>query len=149
MLNVVPRGMALRRLQPTKIFMKYAPIVGRVLFSIMFGMNHFTAGDTMNGMVPSFLPFPGLIVLATGVLLVLCGLAVLVGYKTKVAALALGVFLLGTTFLTWAPQLAGAGDNVIPMTMFLKDMSLAGAALLVSHFGAGPMSMDAKAESQA
>jgi hypothetical protein len=28
-------------------------------------------------------------------------------------------------------------------------MSLAGAALLVSHFGAGPMSMDAKAESQA
>jgi hypothetical protein len=60
-LNVVPRGMALRRLQPTKIFMKYAPIVGRVLFSIMFimfGMNHFTAGDTMNGMAPSFFLSP-------------------------------------------------------------------------------------------
>jgi putative oxidoreductase len=148
----VPRGITLPHLQQPEIVMKYAPIVGRVLFSvmfIMFGMNHMTAGDTMNGMVPSFLPFPGLIVLATGVLLIVGGIAVLVGYKTKLAALALAVFLLATTFLTWAPQLASAGDNVVPMTMFLRDMSLAGAALLVSYFGAGPMSLDAKAEAKA
>ncbi|MBT3448612.1 MAG: DoxX family protein [Bacteroidetes Order II. Incertae sedis bacterium] len=127
--------------------MKFIPLIGRVLFSamfIMFGIGHFTDGQAMidGGMVPSFLPFPMLIVIATGVVLVLGGVAVLVGYRTKEAALGLAVFLLATTFLTWAPMLSTGGQQA--MTMFMKDMSLAGAALLLSHFGAGPMSLDAK-----
>lgn len=126
--------------------MKYAPLVGRIMFSaafLMFGMGHLTDSASMTGMVPSFLPFPGLIVILTGLLLIGTGLAIAVGYKAKLAGLILAVFLLSTAFLVWSPGFA-AGDETATL-MFMKDLALAGGALLISHFGAGPMSMDAKA----
>jgi putative oxidoreductase len=128
--------------------MQYIPLAGRILFSlvfIMFGFGHFTDAQMMvdSGMVPSFLPGKLMIVYLTGVVLVAGGLSVLVGYKAKLGALALGLLMLGTTFLTWAPQLADGGQ--VEMAMFMKDMALAGGAFLLFHFGAGPMSLDARA----
>ncbi len=130
-----------------KIKMKYVPVLGRVLFSIVFlvfGLAHFADTQTMleSGAVPSFLPMKTVVIYLTGIVIVGGGVAVLLGYRTKQAALALGVMMLGTAFLTWMPQLADGG--MVEMGNFMKDMSLAGAALLISHFGAGPMSMDAR-----
>lgn len=128
--------------------MKFLPAIGRVLFSIvflMFGMAHFT--DTQNmlasGAVPGFLPMPTLVIYITGVVIVLGGVGVLLGFKTREAAQALAVMMLATSLLTWAPQLAEGG--VVAMGNFLKDLALAGGALMISHFGPGPMSMDARA----
>lgn len=133
------------------IFMKYAPVLGRILFTVpmlMFGFGHFGQAQMMvdNGMVPSFLPMPLMFVYLTGVLLVLSGLAIAVGFKTKQAALVLAAFLAATTFLVWAPMLSSAGPEMEQVVFgnFMKDLGLTGAALFISHFGAGPMSMDAK-----
>ncbi len=120
--------------------MKYSPLVGRILFAsvfLFFGAGHFTATEIMvdGGMVPSFLPFPTFIVIGTGVAIMAAALAIIAGYRTKEAALILFFFLLGTSFLVWGPE---AGD------LFQRDLALAGAALLIYHFGPGPMSMDAK-----
>jgi putative oxidoreductase len=34
----------------------------------------------------------------------------------------------------------------VQQAMFMKNVALLGAALLVSHFGAGPLSLDARSE---
>ena len=135
------------RLTKTEVDMKYAPLVGRILFAavfVFFGAGHLTATEVMvdGGMVPSFLPFPTFIVIGTGIAIILAGLAIAAGYKTKQAALFLLFFLLGTSILIWGSGFA-AGEQVAT-GMFLKDFGLAGAALMIYHFGPGPMSMDAK-----
>ncbi|MDA1029661.1 MAG: DoxX family protein [Bacteroidetes bacterium] len=130
--------------------MKFLPVIGRILFTaplLVFGFAHLGNAQMMvdNGMVPSFLPMPITIVYLTGVLIILCGGAIAVGYKTKPAALIIALFLLSTTFLVWAPKMASAGpDELEFMGFFMRDLGLAGAALFFAHFGAGPMSMDNK-----
>ncbi len=115
----------------------------------MFGFGHLSDAQMMvdNGMVPSFLPMPLVIVYLTGILLIGCAGAIAVGYRTKQAALVLAAFLAATAFLVWAPMLSTAGPEMeqVVFTNFMKDLGLTGAALLLAHFGAGPMSMDNKA----
>lgn len=128
--------------------MKYAPLVGRILFAaifLMFGMGHLTDSASMTGMVPSFLPAANVIVILTGIVIIVAGLGVLVGYKAKLSALVLFFFMLSTTILVHGAGFAG-GDQ-IGTAMFMKDLSIAGAALLIFHFGAGPMSMDERSSS--
>lgn len=125
--------------------MKFVPLIGRILFSlvfIMFGFNHFTSAAGMTGMVPDFLPAQTLIVYLTGVVSVVGGLMVLVGFRTKIAALVLALFVLSTALFVHASGFF-AGD-MAATTNFMKDLGLAGGALLISYFGPGPMSMDHK-----
>lgn len=65
------------------------------------------------------------------------------GYRTKLAALILATFLLSTVFLVWGAGFMAGEEQATGM--FMRDLALGGAALLISHFGAGPNSMDAKA----
>ncbi len=128
--------------------MKYAPLIGRIMFAapfLMFGIGHLTDAQAMvdSGMVPAFLPAPTIVVYLTGLVIIAGGVAVLVGYRTKLAALVLAGFLLSTVVLVWGAGFM-AGDQMAT-GMFMKDLGLGGAALLISHFGAGPNSMDAKA----
>ncbi|MFT4605515.1 MAG: putative oxidoreductase [Rhodothermales bacterium] len=127
--------------------MQYIPLVGRILFSaifIMSGLGHFTQTAMMSGMVPAWMPAANLVVILTGVAIVAGGLMVLLGYKAKLGGLILALFLIPTALLVHGPGFA-AGDQVAS-GMFMKDMALAGAGLLIYHFGAGPMSMDNKAD---
>ncbi|MFT5145045.1 MAG: putative oxidoreductase, partial [Thalassolituus oleivorans] len=117
--------------------MQYLPVLGRVLFAlpfIMFGFGHLTGAADMAGMVPSFLPMPVIIVYATGLLLVVGGLALAAGFRTKQAALALAVFVLLTAVLVHLPN---AGADMGSFSNLMKDLGLGGALLMISHFGAG------------
>jgi putative oxidoreductase len=130
----------------SEVAMKYAPLVGRILFSaifLAFGMNHLTDAGSLTGMVPDFLPAKTAVVMITGIVIIAAGLMVLLGYRAKLAGQILFVFMLLTTFTVWAGRLADGGE--VAMTMFMKDLALAGASLLIAHFGAGPMSLDEKA----
>ena len=128
--------------------MKYAPLVGRILFSLiflMFGMAHLTDPQMMidNGMVPDFLPMKSVVVILTGLVIIGAGLSVLLGYQTKLGALLLFVFLLSTTLMVWSAGFF-AGEEAAT-GFFMRDLALSGAALLIYHFGAGPLSVDARA----
>ena len=127
--------------------MQYIPLVGRILFSavfIMFGLGHFTQTAMMaENLVPAWMPAADLVVILTGVVIVAGGLMVLLGYKAKLGGLILAAFLIPVAIMVHGPGFA-AGDQV-GTGMFMKDLALAGGALLISHFGAGPMSMDNKA----
>ncbi len=123
--------------------MQYIPLVGRILFSavfLMFGLGHLTAPGDMVGLVPDFVPAKSVVVILTGIAIIAGGLMILVGYRAKLGAQILAGFVIVTALIVHLPGFL-EGDQV-STGMFLKDMSLGGAALLISHFGSGPMSLD-------
>lgn len=116
-------------------------LVGRLLLVGLFLLSGFgkiaayaaTAGYmTAMGVPPAVLP----LVIATEVL---GGLAILLGWKTRIVA----VLLAGFTLLTGIVFHHDFADQ-IQMIMFMKNVSIAGAFLLLAANGAGRFSLDAR-----
>jgi putative oxidoreductase len=86
-----------------------------------------------------------LLVPASGVLALLGGLSVLIGWKARFGALLLMLFLIPVTLMMhrfWGlddPQAA-----MLQRIMFMKNVSMLGGALILAYFGAGPISIDAR-----
>ena len=71
------------------------------------------------------------------------GLSVAIGYKTRWGAWALVAFLVPVTLWMHAYwRLSDPHTAFIEQVLFLKNLSMLGAALLISQFGAGPISID-------
>ena len=85
-------------------------------------------------------PVPDIAVWVSIAILILGGLAILVGFKARWAAAILALFCLVTAFGVHLP----AGD-VGNMTHFYKNLVMAGGFLYVVAFGAGGMSIDKEA----
>lgn len=123
-----------------------AVLVGRVFFSLIFilaGLNHFTK-QMIAFAASQGVPVASIAVPLSGVIAVLGGLSILLGYRAKIGAWLIVLFLIGVTPLHnfWAvkdPMMAQ-----IQMIMFMKNVSMLGGALLISQFGAGPLSFDAR-----
>ena len=120
--------------------------VARLLFVALFLMsapNHFKA-QTIAYAAQQGVPAAGLLVPLSGVIATLGGLSVTLGYKAKIGAWLLVLFLVPVTLLMhnfWAvtdPMMRG-----MQTALFMKNVSMLGAALLITHFGAGPLSLDA------
>lgn len=114
--------------------MDLALLAGRLLFGGFFllnGINHLTRGGAMIGYARhKGIPLPALAVYGTGVLLLLGGASVLLGYQPRVGLALVGVFLLGTTpamhaFWRESDPMARMGEQA----HFLKNAGLLGAAL--------------------
>src|SRR5579859_2120351 len=121
-------------------------LAGRLLFSPIFilaGLNHFSK-QTIAFAVSQGVPLASVAVPLSGVIAVAGGLSILLGCRAKLGAWLIVLFLAGVTPLHnfWAvhdPMMAQ-----IQMTMFMKNISMIGGALLSSQFGAGPFSLDAR-----
>jgi uncharacterized membrane protein YphA (DoxX/SURF4 family) len=117
-------------------------LIGRILFAILFlgsAYGHFAQGKGMTGYAQSKgVPMPGPATYAGGVLLAVGGLSVLLGIWPDLGALVLVVFLVPTAVLMhgfWKETDAQAKQ--MEQIQFLKDISLAGAALaMVGLFAA-------------
>src|SRR5262249_15337138 len=108
------------------------------------GLGHF-APPTIAFATSQGVPMAGLLVPLSGVLALLGGLSILVGYRVKVGAALIAAFLIPVTFKMhafWAAPDAMAFQ--LQMAMFLKNLGLLGGALLVAHFGAGTVSLEAR-----
>jgi putative oxidoreductase len=125
--------------------MKYSTLFGRILFSLIFlmsGMFHFS-GQAVAYAAAHGVPFASIVVPLSGVIAVLGGLSIALGYKARWSAWLLVLFLAPVTFLMhnfWAES-----DSVTAMmqqSMFMKNISILGAALLIAWFGSGPFSLD-------
>jgi len=133
--------------------MKYIPLAGRILYSmifILFGMNHFIKLNDMSQYTASMgVPAPTLATIVAGVMILLGGLSILLGYKTKIGSLLIFVFLILTAFIMhsfWSVE--DAMQSQIQMIMFMKNLSMAGGALLLYYFGTGPLSIEKKSENK-
>jgi putative oxidoreductase len=110
-------------------------LIGRIIaggFFLMNGFNHFAKLGMMSGYAKSKgTPLPGLAVAGTGVLVVLGGASLLLGYHPTVGAILLVIFLLGVSFPIhnfWAVQEPQA--KMTEMVNFMKNMALLGFVLM-------------------
>lgn len=111
-------------------------LIGRILFSALFigsGIAHLTLSDGMAEMAKAKkVPAAKLGVIASGVLILLGGLMVLLGVWADLGALFVVAFLLPTSLLMhnfWAET--DADTKQLQMIQFQKNMGLTGGALLI------------------
>lgn len=121
--------------------MKYIPLVGRSFLSSIFLYSAITKifgfAGTQQMIADRGLPFPTLMLLGNIIFQLVGGISLILGYKTRIGALVLIAFLIPTT-LVFHNFLADPAET----TAFLKNLALIGALLMVSYFGAGPVSLD-------
>jgi putative oxidoreductase len=129
----------------------FVAVLGRFLFAAIFlmsGPRHFSA-QTIAYAAQQGVPLAGLLVPVSGALAVVAGLSILLGYRAKLGAWLIVLFLaLVTPALHnfWAvkdPMMAQ-----MQMVNFMKNLSMAGGALLITQLGAGAWSLDARRQAQ-
>jgi putative oxidoreductase len=122
-------------------------VLGRLLFAVIFvmaGSNHFNK-QTIGYATSQGVPLASIAVPLSGVLAIVGGLSILLGYRAKLGAWLIVLFLVPVTFMMhkfWT--VSDPMMSQIQMVMFMKNVSMLGGALLISHFGAGPFSLDAR-----
>lgn len=121
-----------------------API-GRLLFSAMFilsGINHFTQREALVGYARSAgVPLAELGVFVSGVMLLLGGLAVLLGLFARTGAALIALFLVAAALFVHDFWNFAAPEAQQQQVQFFKNLALAGGALLIIYFGPGPYSL--------
>jgi putative oxidoreductase len=123
----------------------YLVPLGRLLFTLIFLESvpmHFSA-QGIGYAAHSGVPWPNLLVPLSGILALAGGLSVLLGYHARIGALLLALFLIPITLMMHAFWNIPGSEARMQMVMFMKNVSMLGAALMIMHFGAGPISIDA------
>jgi len=118
-------------------------IIGRVLFALIFinsGISHLTKLEAMTGYATyKKVPAAKLSVIVSGVMILIGGLYIALGIYADLGALLIALFLIPAAFLMhafWKETDATAKQN--ESIGFFKDLSLAGAALIIfALVGAG------------
>ena len=75
---------------------------------------------------------------------IVAGIALIVGFKARWAALALAIFTLATALLFHNYWTLPADKQFVDMLMFWKNLAITGGLLIVFAFGAGGWSFDAR-----
>jgi putative oxidoreductase len=123
--------------------MKSLVIIGRVFFSLIFLMTlmgHFKQ-QTIDYVSSQGVPAASYLVPLSGIIASVGALSIILGYKAKAGAWLLIIFLIPVTFYMHAFW-KETDPLKMQMTNFMKNLSLIGAALLITYFGSGPLSID-------
>jgi putative oxidoreductase len=127
------------------LVMKYIVLLGRILYSAIFiaaSLGHFSQ-STIAFASNAGVPLANILVPLWGILGFLGGLSILIGFRAKYGAWLLVIFLVPVTFMLhqfW--NVDDMMESGIQKAMFLKNLSMLGAALLITYFGSGPMSVE-------
>jgi putative oxidoreductase len=136
-------------LEATSFWQGSVVVLGRLFFALIFlfaAPNHFTK-QTIAFSASQGVPLASIAVPLSGVVAIAGGLSILLGYHAKIGAGLLVLFLVPVTLMLhkfWTvtdPMMAQ-----IQMILFMKNVSMLGGALLITQFGAGPFSLDARRE---
>lgn len=118
-----------------------AALVGRILLVLIFlqsGIEKFVQySGTLGYMTRAGLPFPEVLLVASGVVETLCAVAIIAGWKARWAAAALVVWMIPVTVIFHNPAL-GQG----PMIHFMKNLAITGGLLMLFAFGPGAWSVE-------
>ena len=118
-------------------------LLGRILLSVIFLLSGFGKLTAIAGTAGYFgslgLPMPTVTAIAVGLIELLGGLAILVGFQTRIAAWVLAIFTVASALVAhtgWADQMQ--------MISFMKNLAVAGGFLVLASSGAGALSVDAR-----
>ncbi|CAN7573404.1 DoxX family protein [Pseudorhodoferax sp. LjRoot39] len=121
-------------------------LVGRILVAVLFipaGFGKLTGFAGTVGYIGSVgLPLPQVGAALAIVVELGLGLALLVGFKTRLAALVLAVFTLAASFFFHNYWAVPADKAMVQQLMFMKNVAIAGGLLAFVAFGAGRFSVD-------
>jgi putative oxidoreductase len=121
----------------------HAALVGRIFYSslfILYGWFKLTAyTGTTAYMANHGLPVPALAAVIAILFELGGGLLMLVGYQTRLMALALAVYVLVAALIAHTHWADGA-----QLVNFFKNMAITGGSLAFVAFGAGRYSLDAR-----
>ena len=131
-------------------------LVARILLSFMFifaGFGKLTDPAGTAGMITGAgLPAATALAYLAGLFEFVAGLAVLVGFQTKIAGRAIALFCIftgvmfhsGTVAVPGWPDAALGWINTLNGIMLMKNVTLAGAYILLATYGPGLYSVDAR-----
>ncbi len=122
-------------------------MIGRLLLALMFVLAGFSKiggfAGTVGYMQAKGIPAASVLAVLTIILELGGGLALVFGFYTRWAALALGLFTLLVSFIFhnfWAMPEA---QQMMQQLLFMKNLSVAGGMFVLAAFGAGALSLDA------
>lgn len=125
--------------------MQQSPIVlvGRILLSIIFILAGFGKITALGGTAGYFgsmgLPMPMVTAVVVALVELLGGIAILVGFQTRIVSYVLALFCVATAFVAhfdFADQMQAIN--------FQKNLAMAGGFLVLAAYGAGALSIDAR-----
>jgi putative oxidoreductase len=131
---------------PTTMTIPWAPLAGRILLCTIFLLSGVTKFIDWQGtaayMASKNMPLIPVLLPLAGALEIVCGLALLLGTKSRLAALALFFFLIPTTFIFHNFWAQAGMEYTNQMHHFLKNLAIMGGLALIVGLGPGHPSID-------
>lgn len=123
-----------------------AALIGRILIAIMYvpaGWSKIGGFEgTAKYIASKGLPMPEVGAVIAIAVEILAGIALLVGWKTRWAALVLAVFTVAATVFFHNFWAVAADQQMVQRLMFNKNVAIIGGLLLAYAFGPGRYSVD-------
>jgi|TARA_B100000315_G_C14397588_1_gene504918 putative oxidoreductase len=138
-----------------KLKYQFTDFLFRALFSLIFiglGFEHIFQDAQIQSMMPAWLPLKRLISLSVGLLLLTGGFSLLCGYKVKLGAVILGIFLVIVSLTIHLPALAQIPQdlpqdwhwlwNVYQRSNLFKNLCLLGGCFQLANHRIGRFSVE-------
>lgn len=123
-----------------------APLIGRILVAAIFlwsGIGKIGGfAGTAGYMASKGLPMAEVLLVITIIVEIGAALMIIVGYKARLGALALLLWMIPVTLIFHAFWAVPADQVQMQMINFFKNLGLMGAMLLIIGFGPGAYSVD-------
>ncbi len=114
-------------------------LIGRIIvggYYIYNGLNHFLRFAMLSGYAKSKgVPLPEISVAVAGVLLLVAGVTLLLGFYPEIGVVALVLFLIPVSLMMHNFWAVGPDEKAIQMINFTKNMALLGSALMFLKIG--------------
>jgi putative oxidoreductase len=127
---------------------KFGPLVGRILIAVIFLWSGFGKvmgfAGTAGYMASKGVPLTEVALVITIIVEIGGALMIISGYKARLGALALLLWMVPVTLLFHNFWGVPADQKMIQTIMFMKNLGLMGAMLYIMAFGSGPLSVDKK-----
>jgi len=120
-------------------------LLGRALICLIFLFSSFGQvtdfAQNVSHVAAAGMPFPQLAIITSIAIQSICGLAILIGFRIRVAAWILFVFLIPTTIMLH--KFWGLPSPHLQEVQFCKNMAIMGGLLFITQLNAGAYSIDA------
>ena len=127
--------------KPIRMNMNKLTTAGRIFFALpfaVFGINHFLMMDYYMGMLTSFIPQAGFVMILTGILLIGASLSILTKRLVRLSTIMLALLLFIFIVTIHIPHLLNGVDTTATLIALLKDISLMGGSLMIAGIYSEP-----------
>ena len=132
-------------------------VLFRFLFSLIFlalGGEHILSDDLLQRLMPTWIPMPDTVSILVGMVLIVGGICILLGWRLRFAALLLGSFVIVVTLAVHIPAILMKPDfledsnrwmwDILQRSNLAKNVCLLGVCVLFWHYKPGRWSLDHK-----